>query len=86
MKSTKEVSMSTVINSLPSADGFSMPGEFASHHGCLMIWPVRPGSWPFGGAAARKVFAQAAEAIADGRQEIADAKAEIGRASCRERV
>ena len=42
--------MSTVINSLPSADGFSMPGEFASHHGCLMIWPVRPGSWPFGGA------------------------------------
>ena len=41
MKSTKEVSMSTVINSLPSADGFSMPGEFASHHGCLMIWPVR---------------------------------------------
>ena len=57
--------MSTVINSLPSADGFSMPGEFASHHGCLMIWPVRPGSWLFGGAAARKVFAQAAEAIAE---------------------
>ena len=60
--------MSTVINSLPSADGFSMPGEFASHHGCLMIWPVRPGSWPYGGAEAQGAFIQVARAIADSEE------------------
>lgn len=48
----------------PKADGFRMPGEFERHHGCLMIWPVRPGSWPFGAAAAQKAFAQVAGIIA----------------------
>ena len=41
-----------------------MPGEYEPHSGCLMIWPSRPGSWPYGAAAARRAFRQAAEAIA----------------------
>ena len=24
-----------------------MPAEYEPHHGTLMIWPTRPGSWPF---------------------------------------
>ena len=50
-------------NSYPAADGFSMPAEFAPHSGCLMIWPERPGSWPFGAAAARRAFAAVAAAV-----------------------
>ncbi|MGI6006031.1 MAG: agmatine deiminase [Ruminococcus sp.] len=56
---------SNIIYGKPSLDGFYMPGEFEHHQGCLMIWPVRPGSWPFGGTAARKVFSRVAEAIAE---------------------
>ena len=52
------------LSSLPARDGFYMPGEFQPHQGCLMIWPSRPGSWPFGAKAARKAFAAVAEAIA----------------------
>ncbi len=54
-----------VLNGTPAKDGFYMPGEFEPHQGCLMIWPVRPGSWPFEGKAAKKVFTQVAEAIAE---------------------
>ena len=25
--------------------GMRMPGEFEAHHGTIMIWPKRPGSW-----------------------------------------
>lgn len=49
----------------PAADGFYMPGEFERHCGCIMIWPERPGSWPFGAAAARDAFAKTAFAIAE---------------------
>lgn len=42
-----------------------MPAEFAPHHGCLMIWPQRPGSWPFDATAARNAFTAVATAIAD---------------------
>ncbi len=45
--------------------GYSMPGEFAPHEGCVMIWPVRPGSWPNGGVAAQRAFCQVAAAIAE---------------------
>lgn len=41
-----------------------MPGEYEPHRGCVMIWPVRPGSWPYGAAKAQKTFAQIARAIA----------------------
>ena len=44
----------------PKADGFYMPAEFEPHSGCIMIWPERPGSWPFGATAARKAFAEIA--------------------------
>lgn len=43
---------------------FRMPGEFESHKGCIMIWPKRPGSWPFGAKAARKAFTEIASTIA----------------------
>lgn len=52
-------------NSTPLADGFSMPGEFEKHVGCIMIWPDRPGSWPHGAAKAREVFAQIIRVIAE---------------------
>lgn len=58
------------LKSLPAADGFCMPGEFEPHKGCIMIWPRRPGSWPFGAREARKAFAHIAEAIADSEQVI----------------
>lgn len=48
----------------PKKDGFRMPGEFEPHSGCLMIWPERPGSWPYGATAARHAFAEIATAIA----------------------
>ncbi len=41
-----------------------MPGEFEPHAGCIMIWPERPGSWPFQARAARKAFAKVITAIA----------------------
>ena len=52
-------------NSLPNSDGFYMPGEFEPHRGTIMIWPERPGSWPFGARAARKAFAKIIEVIAE---------------------
>lgn len=52
------------LNTMPKADGFHMPGEFEKHKGTVMIWPVRPGSWPYGGVEAQKVFTQIAKEIA----------------------
>ncbi|MCD8118466.1 MAG: agmatine deiminase family protein [Lachnospiraceae bacterium] len=51
-------------NQIPSADGYYMPGEFEPHRGCIMIWPDRPGSWPFGAKAAKRAFAEVAAGIA----------------------
>ena len=53
-----------IFNSTPRDDNFRMPGEFERHQGCIMIWPVRPGSWIYGGKAAKKVFAKIATIIA----------------------
>ena len=52
----------------PKEEGFCMPGEFAPHHGCLMIWPFRPGSWVQEAKEARVAFAQIAEAIQESEQ------------------
>lgn len=41
-----------------------MPGEYEEHFGCVMIWPVRPGSWIYGGRDAKKTFCEIADAIA----------------------
>ncbi len=65
------------LKSLPAADGFYMPGEFEPHWGCIMIWPKRPGSWPFGAGKAREAFARIAEAIADSEQVIMLAEADV---------
>ena len=34
-----------LLHTLPTADGFTMPAEFAPHSATVLIWPVRPGSW-----------------------------------------
>lgn len=52
------------LNTIPSADGFRMPAEYEKHLGCVMIWPVREGSWTNKGAEAQIAFAQIARAIA----------------------
>lgn len=50
---------------VPGWDGFSMPGEFEPHEGCILIWPFRPGSWNDGAAPAREAFRQVIYAIAE---------------------
>lgn len=40
-----------------------MPAEYEPQEGCVMIWPVRPGSWPNGGTEAQDAFAQIAAEI-----------------------
>ena len=47
----------------PKADGYYMPGEFEEHGACVMIWPYRGGSWPFGGKGAKEVFVELAKEI-----------------------
>ncbi|MGN0316700.1 MAG: agmatine deiminase [Lachnospira sp.] len=54
-----------ITDTTPVRDGYRMPGEYELHHGTLMIWPVRPGSWPYGGMAAKKVFSEIAAHIAE---------------------
>ena len=64
---------------------FYMPAEYAPHEGTLMIWPVRPGSWPHGGRAAKQAFCAIMAALvpqervwllAD-REHAAEAKAQV---------
>lgn len=56
--------MSLRLHTIPSEDGYHMPGEFELHEGCLMIWPQRPGSWIYGAKAAKEVFTKVGLAIA----------------------
>jgi agmatine deiminase len=53
-----------IENSTPRRDGFYMPAEFEPQDGCILIWPKRPGSWPFEAREAREVFAQLANTLA----------------------
>lgn len=53
---------------IPRADGFRMPAEYEKHKGCVMIWPVRPGSWPHQATAAQSAFTQIARAIAESEE------------------
>ncbi len=51
------------IDSLPVKDGFNMPGEFEPHLATIMIYPERPGSWPYGAVKAGAVFERIIKAI-----------------------
>ena len=53
-----------MINS-PKKLGYRMPAEYEPHHGTLMIWPTRPGSWLFQGKAAKRAFTQIIKTIAE---------------------
>ncbi len=53
------------LKTIPGEDGFHMPGEYEPHRGCVMIWPVRPGSWPYGAHEAQQKFAEVARVIAE---------------------
>ena len=53
---------------IPGEEGYSMPGEFEPHRGCIMIWPKRPGSWNYGAKKAREAFKRVAWAIAESEE------------------
>ena len=42
-----------------------MPGEFEPQDGVILIWPKRPGSWPYEAKEAGKVFAEIANKLAE---------------------
>ncbi|MBR3267306.1 MAG: agmatine deiminase [Oscillospiraceae bacterium] len=50
--------MNTEGNSMttPNADGFYMPAEFEPHHGTVLVFPERPGSWGTDPSAAQAAF------------------------------
>lgn len=56
------------INGFPGPDGFRMPGEFEPHQGTIMIWPERPGSWPYEAKAARTAFKEIIRTIAESEE------------------
>lgn len=56
------------LNTRPSEDGYYMPAEFAPHHGTLMIWPERPGSWNHGAKAAREAFRKIIWKLSEGEE------------------
>lgn len=41
-----------------------MPAEYAPHEGTILIWPVRPGSWTYGGKEAQVTVTELARVIA----------------------
>ncbi len=56
--------MSRTIDSTPALDGYRMPGEWAHHSGCWLVWPERPDNWRLGGKPAQRAFVEVAKAIA----------------------
>lgn len=52
----------------PKQLGYHMPAEYEPHQGTLMIWPTRPGSWPFNGRDAKPAFTQIINTIAESEQ------------------
>lgn len=49
-------------------DKFSMPAEFSPHHGTILIFPERPGSWANGAADARRAFTEIATRLSQCEQ------------------
>ena len=56
--------MPRLLTSTPADDGYAMPGEFAPHDGCYMVWPERPDTWRDNAAPAQDAWVAVAEAIA----------------------
>ena len=54
-----------IYRSFPKEDGFYMPAEFDKHEASIMIFPERPGSWPFEAKAAQRVFSKVIAHISD---------------------
>jgi len=54
-----------IINSTPQKDKFHMPAEYEPHLGTVLIWPVRPGSWPYNGKFAKETFTYIANIISE---------------------
>ena len=67
-KQSGEMGDMSDIKSSPKADGFFMPGEFEPHRGTIMIWPERPGSWPYEAKAARIAFEEIIKTIAESEE------------------
>lgn len=65
-----------ILNSVPSSDGFRMPGEFEKHSGCIMIFPHRRDSWQNGAYAAREAFANVIRIISASEKVIVCARFE----------
>lgn len=53
------------FKSIPTEDGYRMPGEYEKHKGTMLIWPVRPGSWVGAGKDAKKTFTEIANALSE---------------------
>lgn len=72
----------------PKESGFRMPAEYEAHEATLMIWPTRPGSWPFGGQEAKQAFTEIMLALAEQekvylivtKDHLEDAKSYLGEA------
>ena len=56
--------MIRIFDTLPYEDGFFMPGEFAPHSCCWMLWPERKDNWRLDAGPAKKAFSAVAKAIA----------------------
>jgi len=56
--------MPKTLKSMPTADGFRMPGEFEPHRGCWMLWPQRPDNWRLAAGPAQYAWVAVAAAIA----------------------
>ncbi len=56
--------MPKTLKSMPTADGFRMPGEFEPHRGCWMLWPERPDNWRLAAGPAQRAWVDVAAAIA----------------------
>lgn len=54
----------TTLDSIPRADGFHMPAEWAPHTQTWMLWPERPDNWRLGGKPVQAAHVALAKAIA----------------------
>ena len=45
-----------ILESTAAKDGFHMPAEYEPHLGTIMVWPTRPGSFPYDGKDAKPAF------------------------------
>lgn len=62
-KSGGNTTNGSALESLPSLDGFRMPGEFEPHEAIWLVWPEQP-EWRLEGKYAEKIYVELATAIA----------------------